>query len=141
MGMPPSSEPLPVEAAGEPAPAASGALAEPPGNGHTAAAIASLVLAIVAPVSLLFTAPFASFAMLLAFPYDGPSRNPWLAPLAFWSLPMVFGTISAGLGIYSLRKSKRSGESKGLSLASLCITAVFFVLGLSFTLRFVYMMR
>ncbi|WP_411374568.1 hypothetical protein ACLH0K_16235 [Arthrobacter sp. MPF02] len=139
--MPPSSGPLPVEAGGEPAPAASGTLPEPPGNGHTAAAIASLVLAIAAPASLIITAPFASFAMLLTFPYDGPSRNPWLAPLAFWSLPMVFGTISAVLGIYSLRKTKRSGESRGLSLASLCITGVLFVPGLIFTLRFVYMMR
>jgi hypothetical protein len=103
--------------------------------------VASLVLAIVAPVSLLLTASFASFAMLLTFPYDGPSRNPWLAPLVFWSLPMIFGTISVALGAHSLRKSRRHGEDLGLAIASLCISGVIFVIGLIFTLRFVDMMR
>lgn len=139
--MPPHSEPLPAERTGSIEPAPQSALPDPPRNHHTGTAIASLVLAIVAPVSLLFTAAFASFAMLLTFPYDGPSRHPWLAPLVFWSLPMIFGTISVALGAQSLRKSRRHIEDSGLAIASLCISGVVFVIGLIFTLRFVYMMR
>lgn len=139
--MPPHTEPLPEKRTTQMEPVSHDASPGPPRNNHTGTAIASLVLAIVAPVSLLFTASFASFAMLLTFPYDGPSRHPWLAPLVFWSLPLIFGTISVALGAHSLKKSRRHVEDSGLAIASLCISGVVFVIGVIVTLRFVYMMR
>jgi hypothetical protein len=139
--MPSHPKPLPAQQAGSTQPVSQSAPSAPPRSNHTGTAVASLVLAIVAPVSLLFTASFASFAMLLTFPYDGPSRHPWLAPLVFWSMPLIFGSISVALGARSLRKSRHHGEDSGLAIASLCISAVIFVIGLIFTLRFVHMMR
>ncbi len=104
-------------------------------------AVASLVLAIVAPVSLLFTAPFANYALLLTFPYDGPSKYPWAAPLALWSLPLIFGSVSVSLALFAIRRSGRGSEGYGLVMASLWISGVIFVIGLIFTLRFVSMMK
>ena len=126
---------------GATAPQSQAVVPAPPGGGHTGKAVASLVLAIVAPASLLLTAPFASFAMLLTFPYDGPSKNPLLAPLVFWSLPLIFGITSASLGGSALRKSGLRGQGSGLALAAMCINSVIFIVGLLMTLRFVYMMR
>jgi hypothetical protein len=117
------------------------AVSAPAGGDHNGKAVACLVLAIVAPASLLLTAPFARFAMLLTFPYSGPSQNPWLAPLVFWSLPLIFGITSASLGGYALRKSGLRAKGAGLALAALCINSVIFIVGLTMTLRFVYMMR
>jgi hypothetical protein len=104
-------------------------------------AVASLVLAIVSPVSLLMTAPLARFAMLLTFPYDGPSRYPWAAPLALWGLPLVFGLISVALALATLRNSDQRSEGRGLAVASLWISGVIFVIGLIFSLRFMYLMQ
>lgn len=109
--------------------------------GTAGRAVASLVLAIVAPASLLVTGPFASFAMLLTFPYNGPSENPWLAPAALWSLPMVFGLISVFLALSALRKPGLYSEGRGLAVASLWISGVVFVVGLIFTVRFIYLMQ
>ncbi|MGC0236189.1 hypothetical protein [Arthrobacter sp. SD76] len=117
------------------------AVPAPASSDHNSKAVAGLVLAVVAPASLLLTAPFARFAMLLTFPYSGPSQNPWLASLVFWSLPLIFGTISASLGGYALRKSGLRTKGSGLALAALCINGVIFIVGLIMTLRFVSMMR
>ncbi|MGO4189718.1 hypothetical protein [Pseudarthrobacter sp. TAF60_1] len=113
----------------------------PPPPGSSGKAVASLVLAIFSPLTLVITAPFARFAMLLTFPYDGPSRYPWAAPLALWSLPLIFGLISIALALAALRKSERRSETRGLAVASLWICGVIFVIGLILTLRFVYLMH
>jgi hypothetical protein len=141
MGIPPQSEHRPLDGTGEAARPDEHAGQESPGRTHAAKAVASLVLAIVAPASLILTAPFASFAMLLTFPYSGPSKNPWLAPLVFWILPLIFGITSASLGGSALRKSGLRGQGSGLALAAMCINSVIFIVGLLMTLRFVYMMR
>ena len=112
-----------------------------PPPGLAARAVASLVLAIVAPFSLALSAPFASFAMLLTFPYEGPSAAPWLAPLVFWSMPFIFGSISTALALTALRKWGTSFERSGLAIAALWISGVIFVIGLIFTLRFMYLMQ
>jgi hypothetical protein len=108
-----------------------------PPPGLAARAVASLVLAIVAPFSLALCAPFASFAMLLTFPYEGPSA----APLVFWSMPFIFGLISTALALTALRKWGTSFERSGLAVAALWISGVIFVIGLIFTLRFMYLMQ
>lgn len=92
-------------------------------------------------MSLLITAPLARFALLLTFPYDGPSRYPWAAPLAFWGAPLVFGLISIALAGAALRNSDRRSEGRGLAVASLWISGVVLVIGLFFTLRFMYLMQ
>lgn len=79
--------------------------------------------------------------MLLTFPYDGPSKYPWLAPLAFWSLPLLFGLVSVALALAALRKPRRYCPGWGLALASLSISGIIFVTGLIFTLRFMYLMQ
>jgi hypothetical protein len=140
MDMPPQSE-RSSPGTGDTSPQLQAAIPAPAGGCHTAKAVAGLVLAIVAPVSLLLTAPFASFAMLLTFPYSGPSQNPWLAPLVFWSLPLIFGITSTSLGGYALRKSGLRAPGSGLALAALGVNGVIFIVGLIMTLRFVYMMR
>ncbi|MFF1881621.1 hypothetical protein ACFVVC_09170 [Pseudarthrobacter sp. NPDC058196] len=99
----------------------------PPGHGK---AIASLVLAILAPLSLAVTRSLAAVALLLTFPYNGPSKFPWVAPLVLWSLPMVFGAISTGLAISVIRSPTQQGFSKGMSTASLCVSGVVFVIGI-----------
>ncbi|MFJ6230147.1 hypothetical protein ACIQF8_09185 [Pseudarthrobacter sp. NPDC092184] len=95
----------------------------------------------MAPFSLALSATFASFAMLLTFPYEGPSAAPWLAPLVFWSMPFIFGSISTALALTALRKWGTSFERSGLAIAALWISGVIFVLGLIFTLRFMYLMQ
>lgn len=79
--------------------------------------------------------------MLLTFPYDGPSAAPWLAPLVFWSVPLIFGTISTVLAVTALRKWGTSFERSGLAVAALWISGVVFVIGLVFTMRFMYLMQ
>ena len=73
-------------------------------------AIASLVLAILAPLGLVITHPLAAFTLLLTFPYNGPSKLPWVAPLVLWSLPMILGSISTGLAIAVIRDAKLIGK-------------------------------
>ena len=141
MNIPPRAKALPADGTGEKLSSPPATPPVPPGGNQTGKAVASLVLAIVAPASLLLTVPFASLAMLLTYPYNGPSQYPWLAPMVFWSLPMIFGVISTVLGAYALRKSGRHSEGSGLAVASLCISGAVFVVGLVSTLRFVYMMQ
>lgn len=137
----PPRKALPADGTGEKVSPPLATQPDPPGSNRTGKAVASLVLAIVAPSSLLLTVPFANFALLLTYPYNGPSRFPWLAPMVFWSLPLLFGVISTVLGACTLRKPGRHSEGSGLAVASLCISGVMFFVGLISTLRFVSMMR
>lgn len=59
----------------------------------------------------------------------------------FWSLPLLLGITSASLGGYALRKPGLRAKGSGLALAALCINSVIVIVGLTMTLRFVYMMR
>jgi len=104
-------------------------------------AIASLVLAILAPLGLVITHPLAAFALLLTFPYNGPSKLPWVAPLVLWSLPMILGSISTGLAIAVIRDAKQQGFAKGMSTASLCVSGVVFVIGLLLSTSLILMMH
>lgn len=110
----------------------------PPSRGK---AIASLVLAILSPLSLVVTRSPAAFALLLTFPYNGPSQLPWVAPLVLWSLPMVFGCISTGLAIAVIRSPRQQGFAKGMATASLCVSGVVFIIGLIVSVSLIRVMH
>ncbi|GGH96883.1 hypothetical protein ACFFGR_00320 [Arthrobacter liuii] len=130
-----SRETVPVDAKG---PFLQGPAAATPGPGK---AIASLVLALLAPLSLVITQSLAAFALLLTFPYNGPSKLPWVAPLVLWSLPMILGSISTGLAITVIRDAKQQGFAKGMATASLCVSGVVFVIGLLLSIGLMLMMH
>lgn len=104
-------------------------------------AVASLILTLLAPLSLFVTRFFAAFALLLTFPYNGPSKLPWVAPLVLWSLPLVLGAISTGLAISVVRSPHQQGFAKGMATASLCVSGAVFAIGLILSVGFMQMMR
>ncbi|MFF2345792.1 hypothetical protein [Pseudarthrobacter sp. NPDC058119] len=54
---------------------------------------------------------------------------------------MILGTISTGLAIAVIRDTNQQGFAKGMSTASLCVSAVVFVIGLLLSVSLMLMMH
>ncbi len=111
-----------------------------PGQRVSAKAIASLVLSIVAPATLYISSPLAFIAVLMTYPDEGPSHAPWVAPLAFLSLPLACWLVAVPLAVSVIRKSTGRSGGWGLAVASLWVSGVLFVIALVLSLRYVPML-
>ncbi|TLM71171.1 hypothetical protein [Pseudarthrobacter sp. NamB4] len=100
------------------------------------AAIGSLILAFLSPISIYISGPIGLFTMLLT---AGPTTHTpltWLAPVFFWSLPFLVGVSSVSLARSCLRKSRRLSSSWVVAMTSLTFMGIFFLVGLLVTLHF-----
>jgi hypothetical protein len=69
----------------------------PSTTGVDRGAIGSLLLAFLAPISIGITGPIGMFTMLLTAGPSGHTALTWLAPVIFWSLPLLVGISSVSL--------------------------------------------
>lgn len=90
----------------------------------------SLVLAILAPVSMFLTGPLAGLAMLLTYSDNGYSRAPWVAPFVLFSLPLLFASLGLRLALPALKQLPRGSGSRSAAAVALCICGVVFALAL-----------
>jgi hypothetical protein len=93
----------------------------------------SLVLAVIAPFGLAVTASPAVLATLLTYPDEGPSAQPWIAPLVFWSVPLLVGLVSVTVALIAIRGAKAGSSSRASAAASLWINGSVFAVGLYLT--------
>lgn len=105
-------------------------------HGSAGEGTTSLVLAIIAPFGAVMTAYPAILATLLTYPDEGPSDRPWIAPLVFWSLPLLFGLLSVTLALAALRGAPAGSTSRKSAVASLWINGGVFAIGLALTMPF-----
>ncbi|WP_041652349.1 hypothetical protein [Pseudarthrobacter phenanthrenivorans] len=92
-------------------------------------ATASLILAGLALASMTITAPLALFAMLATYPSNGPSEAPWVAPLVFFSLPLLFSLPSLALSIPIMYCQPRATPGRRMAAVALCTAGL--VVGLA----------
>ncbi|MFF1251917.1 hypothetical protein ACFVYC_05410 [Pseudarthrobacter sp. NPDC058329] len=107
-----------------------------PSTGTDRGAVGSLILAFLAPISIGVTGPIGIFTMLMT---AGPSAHTpltWLAPVFFWSLPLLVGISSVSLARSSLRTCRRGSGAWVVAVISLSFMGIFFLLGLIVTLQF-----
>ncbi|WP_440167035.1 hypothetical protein [Arthrobacter sp. SAFR-044] len=90
----------------------------------------SLVLAILAPVSMFLTAPFAGLAMLLTYSDNGRSPTPWVTPFVLFSLPLLFASLGLRLALPALKQLPQGSGSRSAAAIALCICGVVFALAL-----------
>ncbi|MHC6591962.1 hypothetical protein [Arthrobacter sp. C152] len=90
----------------------------------------SLVLAILAPVSMFLTGPFAAVAMLLSYSDSGHSPWPWVPPLVLFSLPLLFAGLALRLALPALKRSPRNTGNWSSAAVALCICGLIFALAL-----------
>ena len=127
MGIAPPDEPQPAKEPTQPeAPVAEEA--QEPRYGRKATA--SVLLAVLALVSMIVTAPLAMFAMLATYPSTGPSEMPWVAPLVFFSLPLLFALPSVVLAISVLKNSPDTSPDRSSAALALCLAGLVLVLAL-----------
>lgn len=99
---------------------------EGPGNKGTN----SLVLAILAPASMILTAPASMFAMLMTYSDDGSSSRRWVTPLVLFSLPVLFASLALRLALPALKGSPRKSGNWTAAAVALCICGLVFALAL-----------
>jgi hypothetical protein len=87
-------------------------------------------MAVLAILSMIVTAPLAMFAMLGTYPSDGPSTMPWVTPLVFFSLPLLFALPSLALAISVIKNSPDTSPARSTAAFALCISGLVFVLAL-----------
>lgn len=90
----------------------------------------SLTMAVLAVISMIITAPLAMFAMLGTYPSDGPSPTPWVTPLVFFSLPLLFALPSLALAISVIRNSPDTSPARSSAAFALCLSGLVFALAL-----------
>jgi hypothetical protein len=105
-------------------------------TGTDRGAIGSLFLAFLAPISIGITGPIGMFTMLLTASPSAHTRLTWLAPVFFWSLPLLMGISSVSLARSSLRKCPRGSGGWVVALISLSFMGIFLLVGLIATLHF-----
>lgn len=111
--------------------ASAGALHKEPRRGRNARkATASLVLAVLAPASMIITAPMAMFAMLATYPSEGPSPMPWVTPLVFFSLPLLLALPSLAQALFVVKAEPRTSQSRSSASTALIISGLVFALAL-----------
>ncbi|WP_461188077.1 hypothetical protein [Arthrobacter sp. Z4-13] len=101
-----------------------------PHTADTRKAVTSLVLAVLSLASMIVTAPLTAFAMLATYPSEGPSPMPWVAPLVFFSLPLMFALPSLALAISVIKNSPDTSPGRSSAAFALCIAGLVFALAL-----------
>jgi hypothetical protein len=87
-------------------------------------------MAVLAILSMIITAPLAMFAMLGTYPSDGPSPMPWVTPLVFFSLPLLFALPSLVLAISVIKNSPDTSPARSSAAFALCLSGLVFALAL-----------
>lgn len=90
----------------------------------------SLVLAILAPASMLLTGPLAGLAMLMTYSDSGYSPTPWVTPVVMFSLPLLFASIGLRPALQALKQLPRGSGSRSAAAVALCICGLVFALAL-----------
>jgi hypothetical protein len=93
-------------------------------------ATAGVVLGGLAILSMFITAPLAMYAMLGTYTSEGKSTMPWLTPLVFFSLPLLFALPSLALAISVIRNSPDASPARSSAAFALCISGLVFALAL-----------
>jgi hypothetical protein len=130
MGTPPPNEPQAANEPTQPETPVAAEAQEARIDRYERKATASVLLAVLALVSMIVTAPLAMFAMLATYPSTGPSEMPWVAPLVFFSLPLLFALPSLVLAISVLRNSPDTSPDRSSAALALCLAGLVFVLAL-----------
>jgi hypothetical protein len=107
----------------------------PPRRSGDGAGITSLVFSLIAPASMIATAPISLFAALFTRPDEGTGSLTWVAPTILWSLPVLFGLLAVSLGIAAVRGSAPRSNSWTAAAASLWISGLQVAAGLAVVLR------
>lgn len=114
-------------------PSPSGVSGESGGSGRAKAAglgAASLVLAIVGPLSLVITFPATALFTLAAYYLAAPLDAYRLTPFILLSLPVLCGLVSVPLAIAALRGAPAGAKGRSVSVAALWVNGVVFTIGL-----------
>ena len=107
-----------------------------PGNdgagkvGAESKATNSLVLAILAPASMILTGPASAFAMLMTYSDSGSSSRPWVTPMVLFSLPLLFASLGLRQALPALKQLPRGSGSWSAAAVALCICGLVYVLAL-----------
>lgn len=123
--LPPPHPPPP----GQPPPA------QPRRRSGDGAGITSLVFSLIAPASLVVTAPISLMAALFTSPDEGHGSLTWVAPMVLWSLPMLFGLLAVSLGVAAVRGSAPGSNSWTAAVASLWLSGLQVAAALALVLR------
>lgn len=70
------------------------------------------------------------FAMLLTYPDEGPSPRPWVTPLMFFSLPLLFASLALRLALPVLKSGPQPSKDRTTAAVALCIAGLMFALAL-----------
>jgi hypothetical protein len=130
MGIPPPDEPQAADGTplpGAPAEAVSG---EDATDSYARKSSAGVMMAVLALVSMLITTPLAMFAMVATYPSDGPSELPWVAPLMFFSLPLLLAVPSLVLAFSVMKNVPRTSPDRSSAAFALCIDGLVVALAL-----------
>jgi lysylphosphatidylglycerol synthetase-like protein (DUF2156 family) len=79
---------------------------------------------------MFLTGPFAMFAMLMTYPDEGPSPRPWVTPLVFFSLPLLFASLALRLALPVLKSAPQPSKERSTAAVALCIAGLMFALAL-----------
>jgi hypothetical protein len=99
-------------------------LAQPRRRSGDGGGITSLVFSLIAPASMIVTAPVSLLTALFTRPAEGPGSLTGVAPLVLWSLPMLFGLLAVSLGVAAVRGSPPGSNSWTAAAASLWISGL-----------------
>ena len=91
---------------------------------------ASLVTAIVAPLSLFGTIPATGLLTVLAYYLGAPMHVYRWQPLIIFGLPVLVGLVSVVLALVSLKGAPSGSPGRTSAVAALCINSLVFVPGL-----------
>lgn len=100
------------------------------------AAIRSLILAFLSPLSIYISGFMGMVGMLLTAGASAHGPLTWLAPVFAWSLPLLLGVRSVSLARSCLRRSSRWSGSWIVATTSLTFMGIFLLVGLIATLHF-----
>ncbi|MDQ0674553.1 hypothetical protein QFZ36_002114 [Pseudarthrobacter siccitolerans] len=130
MGIPPPDTNRPVDGTKPPDGPPEAGTREQGTEGYERKATHSVTMAVLAILSMIVTAPLAAFAMLGTYPSSGPSPLPWVAPLVFFSLPLLFALPSLALAISVIKNSPDTSPARSSAAFALCISGLVFALAL-----------
>ena len=131
MGVPPPEETRPKDDTGPSAASAAGESRNARRVHYERRATAGVVLGGLAILSMIITAPLAAFAMLGTYPSNGgPSPMPWVTPLVFFNLPLLFALPSLVLAISVIKNSPDTSPARSSAAFALCVSGLVFALAL-----------
>ncbi|MEV7133514.1 hypothetical protein AB0N24_11565 [Arthrobacter sp. NPDC093128] len=109
--------------------------AQPRRRGGDGAGTTSLAFSLIAPASMIVTAPISLLTALFTRPDEGTGSLMWVAPLVLWSLPMIFGLLAVSLGVAAVRGSPPGSNSWTAAAASLWISGLQVAAAMALVLR------